>query len=70
MPSSIEFKALIQDFGAASEIARALSGAPPQIVTQEDVFFRCGNGRLKLRILGERAIGLCERDFGVGRLDN
>lgn len=50
MPSNIEFKARIRDFDAASATALALSGAPQRIMRQEDVFFRCRHGRLKLRI--------------------
>jgi predicted adenylyl cyclase CyaB len=53
MPSNIEFKARIRDFHAATAIATALSGAPPTIMMQEDVFFRCEHGRLKLRIIDE-----------------
>jgi predicted adenylyl cyclase CyaB len=54
MPTYIEFKAKIRDYHAASATAMALSGARPRIITQEDVFFQCSKGRLKLRILGER----------------
>ncbi len=54
MPTNIEFKARIHDFAAASDTASALAGSPPTIIVQEDVFFQCGKGRLKLRILGER----------------
>ena len=55
MPANIEFKARIADFAAASATAAELSGGPPRIIRQEDVFFRCQHGRLKLRILGHDA---------------
>jgi len=54
MPTNIEFKARIHDFAAASDTAGALAGSPPRIIMQEDVFFQCAKGRLKLRILDER----------------
>ena len=54
MPTNMEFKARISDFAAASETAGTLAGSPPRIIMQEDVFFQCAKGRLKLRILGER----------------
>lgn len=54
MPTNIEFKARIHDFAAASDTAGALAGSPPEIIIrQEDVFFQCAKGRLKLRILDE-----------------
>jgi adenylate cyclase class IV len=52
MPANIEFKARIADFAVASATAAGLSGGPPRVIAQEDVFFRCRHGRLKLRILG------------------
>lgn len=55
MPANIEFKARLADFAAAAATAAALSGGPPRFITQEDVFFRCPHGRLKLRILGAAA---------------
>jgi predicted adenylyl cyclase CyaB len=53
MPTNIEFKARIHDFAAASDTAGDLAGSPPRIIRQEDVFFQCTKGRLKLRILDE-----------------
>jgi predicted adenylyl cyclase CyaB len=53
MPTNIEFKARIHDLAAASETASTLAGSPPRIIIQEDVFFQCATGRLKLRILDE-----------------
>jgi len=54
MPTNIEFKARIHDFATATDTAGALAGSPPRIIRQEDVFFQCAKGRLKLRILDER----------------
>ena len=53
MPTNIEFKARIHDFAAASDTAGDLAGSPPSIIIQEDVFFHCATGRLKLRIHDE-----------------
>jgi len=53
MPTNIEFKARVHDFTAASEIAGALAGSSPSLIMQEDVFFPCAKGRLKLRILDD-----------------
>lgn len=54
MPTNIEFKARLHEFAAASDTASDLAGSLPEIIVQEDVFFLCSKGRLKLRILGER----------------
>lgn len=52
MPANIEVKAILADPVRAEKIAARLAGAPPQIISQEDVFFRSEGARLKLRILG------------------
>ena len=54
MPTNIEFKARLHNFATVSDTAGALAGSLPEIIVQEDVFFQCSKGRLKLRILGER----------------
>ena len=51
MPANIEIKARLRDLAAAEQIAARLSGMPPALIVQEDVFFRCEGARLKLRIL-------------------
>jgi predicted adenylyl cyclase CyaB len=51
MRANIEIKAILADPARAEEIAARLAGAPPQIIPQEDVFFRSQGARLKLRIL-------------------
>ena len=53
MSRNIEIKARISDIDFCTEKARYLSGAEPVIIKQEDTFFNCQNGRLKLRIFSE-----------------
>jgi predicted adenylyl cyclase CyaB len=52
MPSNIEIKAILRDRPGINGIAAELSDAGPEVIHQEDVFFRCAGARLKLRILG------------------
>ena len=51
MPSNIEIKASVVDFARKRELAGRLAGGPPEVIQQQDTFFPCGNGRLKLRQL-------------------
>ena len=51
MPSNIEIKAVLKNRPRVETIAAQLSDAGPEMIQQEDVFFCCQNGRLKLRIL-------------------
>jgi predicted adenylyl cyclase CyaB len=51
MPSNIEIKAILQDRGSVEAIAARLSHAKPELIHQEDHFFRCDGARLKLRVL-------------------
>lgn len=55
MPSNIEIKARVDSLEALAERVRRLSEAPVQHLRQDDTFFHCSYGRLKLR------------DFGNGR---
>jgi hypothetical protein len=50
--SNIEIKAFARDFLNQKEVAERLADQPPQLLLQEDVFFRVPQGRLKLRIIG------------------
>jgi predicted adenylyl cyclase CyaB len=52
MPSNIEIKAILKDRAGAEATAAQLSWTDPEMIHQEDVFFRCDGARLKLRILG------------------
>ena len=51
MPANIEVKARVRDFESLKQIAARLSDSPCQIIPQEDTFFNCPDGRLKLREL-------------------
>jgi predicted adenylyl cyclase CyaB len=50
MPSNIEIKAILKNRVAAEKVAARLSDTSPQTIHQEDFFFACNRGRLKLRI--------------------
>ncbi len=49
MPRNVEIKARVRDMEQVRVLARELSGGPPEILEQEDVFFPAAHGRLKLR---------------------
>ena len=51
MPSNIEIKARVEDFARKQALAERLAGGPPEIIRQQDTFFPCATGRLKLRRL-------------------
>jgi predicted adenylyl cyclase CyaB len=70
MPANIEIKAHNPDPEGVRTIAASLSHTPEERLIQEDVFFACATGKLKLRIFGsntgelilyERAVGLNPR---------
>ena len=50
MAKNIEIKASMEDIEFCLNKARVLAGCEPEIIKQEDYFFNCENGRLKLRI--------------------
>jgi predicted adenylyl cyclase CyaB len=52
MPANIEIKARVHDFAGLQERAEQLSDTPCQVIPQEDTFFNCPQGRIKLRELG------------------
>lgn len=52
MPVNIEIKARVHDFAGLRQKAEKLSDRPCQVIHQEDTFFNCPRGRLKLRELG------------------
>ena len=52
MARNVEIKAHLSDYEDTARRARELSRSEPVIIEQEDVFFPCPSGRLKLRILG------------------
>ena len=51
MPVNIEIKARLRDFNSLQQTAALLSDTPCQIISQDDTFFNCHHGRLKLREL-------------------
>ena len=51
MPTNIEIKARVNDWGRLRSIAGTLSDRPVEIIDQLDTFFTCPRGRLKLRYL-------------------
>jgi predicted adenylyl cyclase CyaB len=53
VPRNLEIKARVRDAAALAARAAALTGGAPQVLRQEDTFFPVGEGRLKLRVLGE-----------------
>ena len=53
MPRNVEIKARIASVEALLPIVNRLAGAPAEHLLQEDIFFYCGAGRLKLRVLGD-----------------
>ena len=50
MPTNIEIKAILTNRAAAETVAARLSNTPPERISQEDFFFACNRGRLKLRV--------------------
>lgn len=52
MPQNIEIKARILDFGALEKRAALLADSGPEVIFQDDTFFACPTGRLKLRDFG------------------
>ena len=53
MPRNIEIKARIDSVEAMLPVAQALADAPLQTIAQDDTFFVCAQGRLKLRDFGD-----------------
>ncbi|QTN30476.1 class IV adenylate cyclase [Rhodoferax sp. AJA081-3] len=49
MPSNIEIKARIKSVEPLKQVAASLSGSDPVEILQDDTFFTCEAGRLKLR---------------------
>lgn len=53
MPRNVEIKARIDSVGALLPMARAIADSGPTEILQDDTFFSCPNGRLKLRAFSE-----------------
>jgi predicted adenylyl cyclase CyaB len=50
MPANIEVKAALKNRASTIATAERLANCGPEVILQEDVFFRCEDARLKLRI--------------------
>jgi len=53
MPRNVEIKARLDNFNAVAAKAAAMADHGPIAIAQDDTFFRCDNGRLKLRVFSE-----------------
>jgi len=53
MARNVEIKARVADRDALVVRARAIATAGPTEIAQDDTFFRCDNGRLKLRVFSQ-----------------
>lgn len=53
MPRNIEIKARIESVETTVPVAAALADEGPIEISQDDTFFACSEGRLKLRVLGD-----------------
>jgi adenylate cyclase class IV len=53
MPRNVEVKARIDSVEALLPRARALADGPEVLIEQDDTFFACAQGRLKLRDFGD-----------------
>ncbi len=53
MPRNVEVKACIDSVEALLARARPLADGPPERIEQDDTFFACVRGRLKLRDFGD-----------------
>lgn len=52
MARNVEIKARIADLAALERQVASLATSGPELIPQDDTFFACPNGRLKLRVLG------------------
>lgn len=53
MARNVEVKARIDSIESLLPRARALADGPPEPIAQDDTFFPCTNGRLKLRVFAD-----------------
>jgi predicted adenylyl cyclase CyaB len=49
MATNVEIKARVDDLAAVEAHARAIATEPPEDLVQDDTFYKCSHGRLKLR---------------------
>ncbi|CAG9574905.1 unnamed protein product [Danaus chrysippus] len=55
---NVEIKAVVHDMEKICKIAEELSGGPPEIIHQDDTFYKTNNGRLKMRIYADKSATL------------
>ncbi|XP_063837079.1 uncharacterized protein LOC135086211 [Ostrinia nubilalis] len=55
---NVEIKAKITNLENICKVAEQLSGGPPTIIKQDDVFYRVNNGRLKMRYYADESATL------------
>ena len=60
MRRNIEIKAKVNNMDRQRSFLQALTGAQPEVIFQEDTFFNCSSGRLKLRTFPNGAGELIE----------
>ncbi|MGE8687010.1 MAG: class IV adenylate cyclase [Achromobacter sp.] len=53
MARNVEIKARVDSLAAIEPLAAAMSGQEPVSIAQDDTFFACANGRLKLRAFAD-----------------
>jgi len=53
MPTNIEIKARVADMALLRARAEAMAGGQGEVIAQEDIFFACPTGRLKLRVFAD-----------------
>ena len=53
MARNVEIKARLASLEATRALAQALADHGPEAIMQDDTFFTCANGRLKLRAFGD-----------------
>ena len=53
MARNVEIKARIDSVEALLAVAQAIAGGDPETILQDDTFFPCAHGRLKLRDFGD-----------------
>ena len=53
MARNVEVKARVASIEALLPLARALAGHGPESIAQDDTFFACASGRLKLRVFAD-----------------
>ena len=52
-PSNVEIKARLRDRATVEALVRVCADYGPELIVQEDVFFPCESGRLKLRTFSD-----------------